>query len=72
MVDNVTGFAYKEHSSAALMAAIQRALKTYRQDPNKIKRIRQTAIQHILKYYTWDIIVDKYLALYKEALALTD
>lgn len=71
VVDNTTGFAYKEHSSAALMAAIQRALITYRQEPEKIKVIRRSAIQHIHKNYTWDIIVHKYIALYKEALALT-
>jgi starch synthase len=72
VIDDVTGFAYKDHSSASLMAAMQRAIKTFHDDPKKINRIRKTAVQNIHKQYTWEIIVNKYIDLYGQALALTE
>ncbi len=71
VVDEKTGFAYKEHSSASLMATMQRAIKTFHDDPKKINTIRKTAVQAIHKQFTWEIIVNKYIELYEEALALT-
>ena len=72
VIDETTGFAYKEHCSAALMGTMQRALKVFRENPDKIKQIRQTAVQHIKKNYTWETVVNKYLGLYDDALALVE
>jgi len=70
--DNITGFAYKEHSSAALMGTMQRAIKIFRENPDRINTIRKAAVQHIRKYYTWNLVMDKYLKLYQEALLLKE
>ncbi len=67
VVDGVTGFAYKEHSVQALMDTMQRAMKVFREQPDMIRTIQQTAVAHIHKYYTWDVVMEKYLRLYHRA-----
>jgi starch synthase len=69
VIDGKTGFAYREHSSAALMGAMQSALRLYRKEPTKINAMQREAIRVIYKQYTWDTVVEKYLELYREALA---
>jgi starch synthase len=66
--DGVTGFAYREHSSAALMAAMQKALHTFRHTPDKIREMQREAAENIYRNYTWDMVLQRYLALYHEAL----
>ena len=39
--DGKTGFAYIDHSSAALMGAMQKAMQVYRSKPAKIKKMQQ-------------------------------
>lgn len=68
VIDSKTGFVYHDHSSAALMGAMQRSLKIYRQKPSQIKQIQKTAIKTIKENYTWDKIVQRYLELYASAL----
>lgn len=70
VVDGVTGFAYKEHSSADLMAAMQKALTLYTDSPETIKKLQRTAVTVLRDKYTWNTVVDQYLGLYQEALAL--
>lgn len=67
VVDGVTGFAYKEHNSAALMGAMQRALRVFRTAPEKILDMQHSAVQHIYTHYTWDAVLAKYLDLYARA-----
>jgi starch synthase len=69
VIDGKNGFAYKEHSSAALMGAMQHAMRIFRRKPEKIISMRRQAIQMIQKKYTWEIVVKRYLELYGEALA---
>jgi starch synthase len=71
VIDRKTGFAYKEHSSAALMGAMQSALRLFRKEPAKIAAMQQEAVRVIRKQYTWETVVEHYLALYREALAFT-
>ncbi len=65
--DGVTGFAYRDHNSAALMGTMQKALRVFRTRPEKILDMRQAAVQHIYEHYTWDAVLHKYLALYDKA-----
>ncbi len=67
-----TGFAYTEHNSAALMGTMQEAMDIYRKEPEKIKTIQQKAVKQIHARHTWSKVVEQYLALYQDALALTD
>lgn len=67
--DGETGFAYREHKSAALMGAMQTALQTFRSNPKKIQAMQQAAVRTIHATYTWDKVLAHYLALYREALA---
>ncbi|HET98265.1 MAG TPA: glycogen synthase [Desulfurivibrio alkaliphilus] len=66
VVDGVTGLAYSEHKSAALMGAMQRALTLFRQEPEKMLDMRQAAVQHIQKHYTWQKVMRQYLELYRQ------
>ncbi len=65
--DGVTGFAYQEHKSAALMGTMQKALRVFRTRPEKILDMQQAAVQHIYEHYTWDAVLHQYLALYDKA-----
>ena len=71
MIDGQTGFAYRDHSSAALMGAVIRALDIYRNDPAKLAGMQQKAVRLINRDYTWDIVVKRYLKLYDKAVKLT-
>ncbi len=66
--DNETGFAYQEHSSAALIGAMQKALRIYLRRPEEIGRMQVKAVKTIYSKYTWDKIVQRYLALYEKAI----
>lgn len=67
VVDGVTGLAYREHTSAALMGAMRRALKLYRRQPEKMLDMRQAAVQHVRERYTWDRVKDEYLEFYRKS-----
>jgi starch synthase len=69
VVDDVTGFAYREESVDALQAAMQKAIWMFHESPEKIKEMQRAAVRHIRKNYTWDKVVKKYYTLYQEALA---
>jgi starch synthase len=70
IIDGETGIAYRDHNSAALMGAIQKALQLFRKSPEKISAMRQAAVLHIQKHYTWDIVVERYLKLYAKAVQM--
>ena len=65
--DDVTGFAYRDHSSAALMGTMQKALRLFRQSPKKIQAMQQDAVGEINARYTWDKVVQRYFDLYAES-----
>lgn len=70
VIDGETGFAYSDHNSAALMGAILQAMALFRESPGKILDMRQAAVRHIQKHYTWDIVVERYLKLYDKAMKM--
>jgi starch synthase len=69
--DGVTGFAFKDYTSDALMAAMLRAMRVYRNAPQRIKDMQETAAKRIGEKYTWDTVVHRYLELYNNSLKLS-
>ncbi len=65
--DDITGFAYSQHTAAALSETMQRAMAYYNDQPGKIREMQRQAVQRIHKQYTWHIVMRQYLQLYQEA-----
>jgi len=65
--DGVNGFAYGDHSSAALMGAMQQAIRTFREEPDRLLAMQREAIRIIKSRYTWDVVIRRYLELYRRA-----
>ncbi|MDH3394406.1 MAG: glycogen synthase, partial [Desulfobulbaceae bacterium] len=65
--DGVTGFAYRDHSSAALMGTIQKAMQLFRKSPKTIQAMQRAAVEEIEAKYTWDTVVQRYFQLYEES-----
>ena len=68
--DGVTGFAFKDYASDALMAAMARALMVFRNSPHKIMDMQEAAARRIREKYTWDKVVLRYLELYLKSFDL--
>ena len=66
--DGVTGFAFKDYSSDAFMAAMLRAIRVFRGSPEKIVDMQEAAAKRISEKYSWDKIVHRYLELYSRAI----
>ncbi len=67
VIDNETGFAYQEHSSAALMGAMQKAMRIYLRHPDKIRKMQISAVKTISKKHTWKKTVQRYIRLYEKS-----
>jgi starch synthase len=65
--DGVTGFAFKDYSSAALLAAMLHAVTVFKEAPEEILNMQEAAAKRIRQKYTWDKVVARYLALYEKA-----
>ncbi|WP_457573456.1 glycogen synthase [Desulfolithobacter sp.] len=70
VVDGKTGFAYREHSSAALARTMERALELYRTSPKKIRTMQKNAVKRIHARHTWSQVIRKYRTLYVESMKL--
>jgi starch synthase len=70
--DCVTGFAFKDFSSDALTTAMVRAMRAYRETPEKIIEMQQTAAKRIPEKHSWDKVVHRYLDLYEKALVMAN
>ncbi len=70
VLDNVTGFAYTDHSPAALAAAMDRALAVYADDPAGLAAMQRAAVERIHSHHTWQTVMGSYLGLYRQALAM--
>jgi len=70
VVDGVTGFSYREHNSAALMGAMLKALEIFRTEPERIGEMRVEAVKLLQQKYTWDLVVERYLHLYRRAVEM--
>ncbi|MFH2124301.1 MAG: glycogen/starch synthase [Pseudomonadota bacterium] len=65
--DGETGFSYIQHTPAALIEAMQRAMVLYYEDPAKIREMQRQAVVRIHARHTWKMVMKQYLQLYKEA-----
>jgi len=65
--DGVTGFAFIDYSSGALTAAMIRAMRVFRDTPEKIVDMQEAAAKRIHEKCSWDKIVHRYLELYEKA-----
>ncbi len=66
--EGITGFTYREHNTAALMGAMERALSIFRSFPHQITTMQKAAVENIYSNYTWDMVLNRYLSLYQDAL----
>lgn len=62
VVDGVDGFAFKEYSSQALADQIERALNTYRREPEVREMMVKAAM---VKDFSWDESAEKYAQVYR-------
>ncbi len=69
VLDGKTGFAYKENSSVALSAAIERAAISF-ETPGEVREMQRHAVVQIQKRHTWEKVMKLYLDLYKQAKVL--
>jgi starch synthase len=65
--DGVTGFAFKEYSSDALLAAMLQAITVFKEAPEQILDMQEAAAKGVRRKYTWDKVVHRYLELYEKA-----
>ncbi len=65
--DGVNGFAYEEHTAAALSDTVDHALRIWRDDPATITRMRQEAVRRIDEHHSWRQVMRSYLDLYHQA-----
>lgn len=68
--DGFNGFSYKDHTPNALIQAVNRALKTYRESSDTIREMQVNAVRNIYENYTWDKVREKYIRLYRKATEL--
>jgi starch synthase len=71
VIDGETGFAYEQHSTAALMLTVQKSLEIYRNEPRTIARIQKNAVERIRENHTWKEVMKQYLDLYGKSIAMT-
>jgi len=69
--DGRTGFSYREHHPAALLASVERALTLFRDSPETLRRMQREAVVRIESRYTWKAVMRHYFSLYDRALALS-
>lgn len=68
VIDEETGFAYKDESASALASALIRALAVYRYEPDRFRKMQQNAVERIDRLYTWKQVMRAYQELYLQAM----
>ncbi len=67
VIDQKTGLAYSDQSSAVLANAMQQAIDLYHDQPERLRKMQKAAVERIHTKHTWDRVKDKYVKLYKQA-----
>lgn len=70
VVDGKTGFTYQDHSPTALARTMEKAIIMYNNEPDRLKKMQQQAIEQIHAQHTWDRVITKYLSLYTKAVGM--
>ncbi|MGE4559182.1 MAG: glycogen synthase [Desulfobulbus sp.] len=71
VIDGETGFAYQEDKASALTQSLVRAMEVFRHEPDKFFHMQQAAVRGIHERHTWKQVMEAYLALYREAIAMS-
>jgi starch synthase len=66
VVDGETGLAYKGNTRENLLSCLERAMALYG-NRDDMRRIQIRAVRLIFEKYTWDVVMEQYLSLYKRA-----
>ena len=64
--EEATGFVFSEYDGAVLAAAMEKAVRCW-EDKKCLRNMQGSAIWLIERRYTWKIVKEKYLQLYKKA-----
>ncbi|OQX17640.1 MAG: glycogen synthase [Desulfobulbaceae bacterium A2] len=67
VLDGINGFAYEEHTAAALADTVDRALRLWQDDPAALRRMQQEAVRRIDERHSWRQVMRAYLDLYRQA-----
>lgn len=70
VIHDETGFAYVGESATALVEAITRALGVYRHEPDRFRKMQQSAVERIERLHTWKQVMADYRTLYQKAMEL--
>ncbi len=68
VVDGVTGFSYGSNRPEDLAEAVRRAVSLYDGQRDRLTEMVVNAVRNIRENYTWDVVSDRYMELYGEAL----
>jgi len=66
VVDGETGLAYKGNTPDNLLSCLERAMALYG-NHEEMRRIQRRAVRLIFEKYTWNVVMEQYLNLYKRA-----
>ncbi len=66
--DGFNGFSFIEPDAHALAIALRRAVDLYLSDPAAIRKMQKDAFDNIFRNHTWDVVVKKYIRLYRQAM----
>lgn len=64
--DGVTGLGYLDGSAEGLLRTLERARMLYGNE-EELRRMQVRAVENIRKNHSWDVVVNRYLALYDRA-----
>ena len=65
--DGINGLAFSSEDYRELASTMLRAMSIYYEDPRLLSTMQKQAIDIIVRNYTWDKVVERYLALYDKA-----
>lgn len=71
VLDEKTGFIYKEQTEEALLDVMRKAVSLHNTRPDRIRKIQKNGVTEIRKKYTWNKVVSNYIDLYKKAMQMS-
>lgn len=70
--DGETGFSYTTNNAPSLVEAVTRAVNLREEQPEQLREMQKKAVRIIVQEYSWKKVKEKYLGLYKHAIAHKD
>ncbi len=66
--EGFNGFSFQETDPHALAVTLRRAIDLFYSDPERIRQMQKDAFVNIFQNHTWDVVVKRYLDLYRQAM----